>query len=37
MPIVTAAQPLQSVVLGSGKCLEEFDALHNVLVSSARP
>jgi rod shape-determining protein MreB len=37
MPIVTAAYPLQSVVLGSGKCLEEFDALHNVLVSSARP
>ena len=37
MPIVTAGQPLQSVVLGSGKCLEEFDTLHNVLVSSARP
>jgi rod shape-determining protein MreB len=37
MPIVTSAQPLQSVVLGSGKCLEEFDILHNVLVSSARP
>jgi rod shape-determining protein MreB and related proteins len=30
-------QPLHSVVLGSGKCLEEFDTLHNVLVSSARP
>jgi hypothetical protein len=37
MPIVTAAKPLQSVVLGSGKCLEEFDALHSVLASSARP
>nr|PZN29924.1 MAG: hypothetical protein DIU67_11655 [Actinomycetota bacterium] len=37
MPIVTAAQPLLSVVLGSGKCLEEFDTLHAVLASSARP
>jgi rod shape-determining protein MreB len=37
MPIVTAAKPLQSVVLGSGKCLEEFDTLQNVLVSSSRP
>jgi hypothetical protein len=24
-------------VLGSGKCLEEFDTLQNVLVSSSRP
>ncbi len=37
MPIVTAGKPLQSVVLGSGKCLEEFDTLHHVLVSSSRP
>jgi rod shape-determining protein MreB and related proteins len=37
MPIVTAANPLHSVVLGSGTCLEEFDTLHQVLVSSARP
>jgi rod shape-determining protein MreB len=37
MPIVTAAKPLQSVVLGSGKCLEEFETLHHVLVSSSRP
>ncbi len=37
MPIVTAAKPLQSVVIGSGKCLEEFEALHGVLVSSSRP
>ncbi|MPZ54121.1 MAG: MreB/Mrl family cell shape determining protein [Acidimicrobiia bacterium] len=36
MPIVTAHKPLQSVVLGSGKCLEEFDALQGVLVSSSR-
>jgi hypothetical protein len=25
------------VVLGSGKCLEEFDTLQEVLVSSSRP
>ncbi len=37
MPIVTVAHPLQSVVIGSGKCLEEFDTLQNVLVSSSRP
>ncbi|MCZ6739870.1 MAG: rod shape-determining protein, partial [Actinobacteria bacterium] len=37
MPIVTPARPLQSVVLGSGKCLEDFDTLHSVLASSARP
>ncbi|MFP5331957.1 MAG: rod shape-determining protein [Acidimicrobiia bacterium] len=37
MPIVTAAKPLQSVVVGSGKCLEEFETLHTVLVSSSRP
>jgi hypothetical protein len=24
-------------VLGSGKCLEEFDTLQEVLVSSSRP
>lgn len=37
MPMVTASKPLQSVVLGSGKCLEEFDTLQGVLVSSSRP
>ncbi len=37
MPIVTAERPLQSVVVGSGQCLEEFDVLQGVLVSSARP
>ena len=36
MPMVTADRPLQSVVLGSGKCLEEFDVLQGVLVSSSR-
>lgn len=35
MPIVTAAKPLQSVVVGSGKCLEEFEALQHVLASSS--
>jgi rod shape-determining protein MreB len=34
MPIVTAKRPLQSVAIGSGKCLEEFETL---LQSSARP
>ncbi len=37
MPIVTSERPLQSVVIGSGQCLEEFDVLQGVLVSSARP
>jgi rod shape-determining protein MreB len=37
MPIVTADRPLQTVVLGSGKCLEEFELLHSVLISSSRP
>jgi len=37
MPIITSDRPLQSVVLGSGQCLEEFDVLSGVLVSSARP
>lgn len=36
MPIVTASKPLQSVVIGSGKCLEEFEALHHVLAQSSR-
>ncbi|NIA26144.1 MAG: MreB/Mrl family cell shape determining protein [Gammaproteobacteria bacterium] len=36
MPIVSADRPLQSVVLGSGRCLEDFDALQGVLISSSR-
>jgi rod shape-determining protein MreB len=36
MPIITAERPLQSVVLGSGACLEEFEVLHAVLQSSGR-
>ena len=34
MPIVVADNPLFSVVIGSGQCLEEFDALKQVLISS---
>ncbi len=36
MPMVTAKHPLQSVAVGSGRCLEEFDLLRDVLVSSGR-
>src|SRR5580700_335622 len=35
MPIIVANNPLQSVVIGSGQCLEEFEALKQVLISSA--
>ena len=34
MPIVIADNPLYSVAIGSGQCLEEFDALKSVLMSS---
>ncbi len=36
MPIHITENPLSSVVVGSGKCLEEFEALKKVLVSSSR-
>ena len=36
LPIHTTEDPLSSVAIGSGKCLEEFDALKRVLVSSSR-
>jgi rod shape-determining protein MreB and related proteins len=36
MPIHLADSPLDSVVLGSGRCLEEFDTLKRVLISSSR-
>ena len=36
MPIIIADNPLECVVLGSGKCVEEFDALQQVLVSEPR-
>jgi rod shape-determining protein MreB len=35
MPIIVAKNPLQSVAIGSGQCLEEFDALKQVLISSS--
>jgi len=36
MPIHQAENPLHSVAIGSGKCLEEFEALKRVLISSSR-
>jgi rod shape-determining protein MreB len=36
MPIKTAENPLHSVVLGSGRCVEEFDTLQGVLVPEPR-
>ncbi|HET9730003.1 MAG TPA: rod shape-determining protein [Acidimicrobiia bacterium] len=36
MPIVIADNPLYSVVHGSGQCLENFDVLKHVLISSAQ-
>ncbi|QBI18663.1 rod shape-determining protein [Egibacter rhizosphaerae] len=36
MPIHTADDPLDSVAIGSGKCLEQFERLRRVLISSSR-
>ena len=36
MPILIADNPLDSVALGSGKCVEEFEALQQVLSSEPR-
>jgi rod shape-determining protein MreB and related proteins len=36
MPVRRAKNPLYTVVLGSGQCLEEFDALKSVLLASHR-
>ena len=36
MPIHLAEDPLFAVAIGSGKCLEEFEALKRVLISSTR-
>jgi rod shape-determining protein MreB len=33
MPIVVAKDPLNSVAIGSGQCLEEFETLKQVLIS----
>ena len=36
MPIHITERPLDSVALGSGKCVEEFEALQQVLISEPR-
>jgi rod shape-determining protein MreB len=36
MPILIADDPLDSVAMGSGKCVEEFEALQQVLISEPR-
>ena len=36
MPVHVAHDPLTSVALGAGKCVEEFEALQQVLVSDHR-
>jgi rod shape-determining protein MreB len=36
MPIHVADEPLSCVAIGSGKCLEEFEVLKRVLISSTR-
>jgi len=36
MPIHIADRPLDSVAMGSGKCVEEFEALQQVLISEPR-
>ncbi len=36
MPVHVASDPLTSVALGAGKCVEEFEALQQVLVSDHR-
>ena len=35
MPVHLAKDPLLCVAMGSGKCLEEFDIMKKVLISSA--
>ena len=35
MPIIVAKNPLHSVAIGGGQCLEEFEALKGVLISSS--
>ena len=36
MPVHVAADPLSCVAVGAGKCVEEFEALQQVLVSEPR-
>jgi rod shape-determining protein MreB len=34
-PVITADRPLHSVVVGSGRCLEDFDMLQELLTTTA--
>ena len=34
-PVITADRPLHSVVVGSGRCLEDFDMLQDLLTTTA--
>jgi rod shape-determining protein MreB len=36
MPVCLADNPLESVVLGAGKCVEDFDSLQQVLIPDGR-
>jgi rod shape-determining protein MreB len=36
MPVHIADSPLESVVLGTGKCVDDFDVLRGVLVPERR-
>jgi rod shape-determining protein MreB len=36
MPVHVAETPLASVAMGAGRCVEEFEALQQVLVSEQR-
>ncbi len=36
MPVHVAEDPLTSVAMGAGKCVEEFEALQQVLVNERR-
>ena len=36
LPIHVAEDPLRAVVIGTGKCIEEFEALEKVLISEPR-
>ena len=36
MPVHVAQDPLTSVAMGSGKCIEEFEALQQVLLAEPR-
>jgi rod shape-determining protein MreB and related proteins len=36
MPVHVADDPLVSVALGAGRCVEEFEALQQVLVQNPR-